>query len=80
MVFFSENWKEAKVKHKGGPTNDPNNFRSISNLPVLSKIFEKHIHESLMSFLTKYDLLYKTQSGFRSNYSCETALIHMTDT
>lgn len=78
---FPEKWKEAKVKplHKGGHSNEPNNFRPISILPVLSKLFEKHVHESLMVFLIKYDLLYNTQSGFRTNHSCETALIHMID-
>ena len=49
---FPEKWKEAKVKplHKGGASNDPNNFRPISILPVLSKLFEKHVHEGLITF------------------------------
>ena len=78
---FPDKWKEAKVKslHKGGPANDPNNFRPISILPVLSKLFEKHVHESLMNYLEKYKLLYDTQSGFRPNHSCETALLLMVE-
>ena len=78
---FPERWKEAKVKPllKGGPSNDPNNFRPISILPVLSKLFEKHVHEGLINFLEKYKLLHDTQSGFRRNHSCETALIHMVE-
>ena len=78
---FPEKWKEAKVKplHKGGPTNDLNNFRPISILPVLSKLFEKHVHESLLGFLEQYKLLYNTQSGFRPKHSCETALLYMVD-
>ena len=78
---FPEKWKEAKVKplHKGGPTNDLNNFRPISILPVLSKLFEKHVHESLLGFLEQYKLLYDTQSGFRPKHSCETALLFMVD-
>ena len=78
---FPDKWKEAKVKplHKGGPTNDLNNFRPISILPVLSKLFEKHVHESLLAFLEQYKLLYSTQSGFRPKHSCETALLYMVD-
>lgn len=78
---FPVKWKEAKVKplHKGGPSKDLNNFRPISILPVLSKLFEKHAFESLMNYLEKYKLLYNTQSGFRPSHSCETALIHMVE-
>ena len=32
----------------------------------------------LIAFLTYHDLLYKCQSGFRANYSCETILIKIT--
>ena len=78
---FPDKWKEAKVKplYKGGQTNDPNNFRPISILPVLSKLLEKHVHESFMNFLEKYKLLYDTQAGFRPNHSCETALTNMVE-
>lgn len=78
---FPEKWKEAKVKplHKSGPSNDLNNFRPISILPVLSKLIEKHAHDSLLSYTEANNLLHGTQSGFRPNHSCETALVHMLD-
>ena len=78
---FPSKWKEAKVVplHKNGPQEEVNNYRPISILPVMSKILEKHVHDSLFSFLHEFDLLHKTQSGFRSQHSYETALIHMTD-
>ena len=78
---FPSKWKEAKVVpfHKNGPQEEVNNYRPISILPVMSKILEKHVHDSLYSFLHEFDLLHKTQSGFRSQHSCETALIHMID-
>lgn len=76
---FPRKWKEAKVTplHKGGPKDDLNNYRPISILPVISKLLEKHVHDALMAFLTKFQLLHKNQSGFRPNHSCETALIGM---
>ena len=78
---FPNKWKEAKVVplHKNGPHEDVNNYRPISILPVMSKMLEKHVHDSLYSFLHEFNLLHKTQSGFRSKHSCETALVHMID-
>ena len=58
-------------------TNDlsePNNFRPISILPLLSKPIEKHIHKHLLNFLTEHNLLCQSQSGFRPQHSCHTAL------
>lgn len=76
---FPDKWKEGKVKplYKNGSRDDTNNYRPISILPVISKLLEKHVHDSLMSFLTAHKLLHSTQSGFRPNHSCETALLHM---
>ena len=47
---------------------------------TLSKIMEKWIATKHMSYLNKYQLLYKTQSGFRKHRSTESALLLMTDT
>ena len=78
---FPKKWKEAKVSplHKNGPHDDVNNYRPISILPVLSKVLEKHVHDCLSAYLNENNLLHKTQSGFRSQHSCETALVHMID-
>ena len=53
-------WKIAKVipLHKKGSITDPNNYRPISILPALSKIFERHIHTHLMSHLDSNNLLH----------------------
>ena len=60
-----KNGKKAKVTplHKGGPKDDLNNYRPISILPVMSKFLEKHIHDLLMTYLVKFNLLHKNQSG-----------------
>ena len=78
---FPDKWKEAKVSplHKSGPLEEVNNYRPISVLPVLSKVLERHVSDSLTVYLNENSLLHKTQSGFRSHHSCETALNFMTD-
>ena len=37
------------------------------------------MHDSLPVYLNENNLLHRTQSGFRSQRSCETALVHMID-
>ena len=78
---FPNKWKEAKVTplYKNGSLEEVNNYRPISILPVISKVLEKHVHDSLSEFLHDFNLLHKTQSGFRSQHSCETALVNMID-
>ena len=49
--------------HKGGPKQDPFNYRPISILPVLSKFIQKHIAKHLFTF---HNFLIKSQSGFRN--------------
>ena len=65
--------------HKGGTKYDPANYRPISILPTVSKIFEKHINKHLMAFLNKYKLIHANQSGFRQKHSCQTALVKLID-
>lgn len=51
-----------------------NNYRPISVLPILSKIFEKLFQKRLINYLEKHKILQKYQFGFRANHSTETAL------
>ena len=57
------------MKLWNGSHADLNNYRPISILPTLSKIMEKHVHDSFIMYLNNYKLLCESQSGFR-NCSC----------
>ena len=78
---FPSQLKVAKVFpiFKGGDKTDPSNYRPISILPTVSKIFEKHVNKHLMAYLNKYKLLHENQSGFRQKHSCQTALVKLID-
>ena len=78
---FPSQFKLAKIFpiHKGGDKTDPLNYRPISILPTVSKIFERHVNQHLMGFLNKYKLIHENQSGFRQKHSCQTALVKLVD-
>ena len=59
--------------HKGGSTQDLNNFRPISLSSIFDKIIEKILHLKLYTFLESNNILYEQQYGFRKNNS--TALL-----
>ena len=58
---------------------DVSNYRPVSILSIVSKILERSIFFQLNEFLTKNNLLYEYQSGFRSRYSTDTCLMHLLD-
>ena len=78
---FPTQLKTAKVFpiYKGGTKSDPSNYRPISILPTVSKIYEKHINHHLMGYLNKFKSLHESQSGFRQKHSCQTALVKLID-
>ena len=71
--------KISKLKplFKKGSNTDPKNYRPISLLPLVSKIFEKAIHDQTQQFLKENEILYKYQSGFRKNHSTNTCLSYL---
>lgn len=80
--IFPDSLKEAFVIpiFKNGNKEDPNNYRPISILPTISKIFERHIATQIQSFFKDTNIIHETQSGFRQYHSCHTALTHLIDT
>ena len=74
--IFPDKLKIARVLplFKSGDKCDIANYRPISLLPVISKIFEKLIHKRLVSFLDKHEVIYRKQFGFRKQHSTQHAL------
>ena len=67
--IYPEEFKIARVValHKKGPKNIADNYRPLSILTQLNKIFEKLIHERLMNFLMEENILTPRQFGYRKN-------------
>ena len=63
--------------HKKGSWILLSNYRPISLLSNLNKIFEKIIFNLLYCFLEKYDCIYELQYGFRAKHSTTHALINI---
>lgn len=49
-------------------------LRPINTLPIVEKLTESVVHETLMKYITENELLTECQSGFREQHSTETAL------
>ena len=57
------------------------NYRPISLLPAISKVFEKIVYNQLYTYFTSDNLLYmyKGQYGFREDHLTEMANIELVD-
>ena len=67
------------IKSKRLDSNILNHFRPVSELTLISKIYEKCALQQLMEHLCNNDLFCKFQSAYRSDHSCETALMKIYD-
>ena len=79
--YFPDNLKIAKVIpiFKKEDPSLCNNYRPISLLPAISKIFEKVIFKQLYDYFTDNNLFYQHQYGFRSGHSTEMAVLETID-
>ena len=78
---FPDFLKVAKVipLHKGGSTEDVNNFRPISLLSIFDKIIEKLMHKRIYQFPEDHNILYKNQFGFTKKNSTAHSLIDISE-
>lgn len=79
--IFPQSLKIAKIipifKKENPHITD--NYRPVSLLPIISKIFEKVVFIQVYDYFTENDLLYKSQYGFRKLHSTELAALEFTD-
>ena len=68
-----EAWSIGKIipiyKQKDGETEDPSNYRTITLLSCMGKLFTAVINTRLQCFSDKYDKIREYQAGFRKNFS-----------
>lgn len=69
---FYPQWKVAVIiiiQKPGKPPEDVKSYRTISLLPVISKVFEKLLLLRLLPVIDKYNLIPTHQFGFRHKHS-----------
>ena len=74
-------WKEANVTPvpKSSSARFPSDFRPVSVIPVIAKVYESLIYKQLYTYLTTNSLLQPNQSGFRPFHSTQDALLRTMD-
>ena len=78
---FPDNLKIAKVVpiYKKGNQYSFSNYRPISILPSISKIFEKVIYNQIYNYFVNNNLFFSSQYGFRAGHSTELAVLEIVD-
>ena len=79
--IFPHDLKISRVKplFKSGDSSQISNYRPISLLPSISKIFENVMFYQVLEYLNDSNLLCIEQFGFRPGHSTELAALRITD-
>lgn len=76
-----DSMKQARVVplFKGGKNTDVSNYRPISVLQCLAQILEKHVYNTMYSFLVKHELFSHFQHGFIRGKGTHSVLEELSD-
>ena len=79
--IFPDSLKTARAApiYKEGSKEERSNYRPISVLPVLARLFENLVNKQLYDYLDKNKFIYRKQPGFRSLHSVVTCLLSNTN-
>ena len=77
---FPSDWKKANVVpvFKKGDKQLLKNYRPISLLPIIGKIFERLLYNQMFEFFIRNDLISQNQSGFKPGDSSINQLLAIT--
>lgn len=79
-IYFPSQWRRAfrRPIPKNSSPSGPDDYRPVSLLCAISKIFEKIVFKQVNEFLNLNNLNDLYQSGFRRGHSTQTALLKVT--
>ena len=79
--IFPQSFKISKIipLYKKGHHSLLTNYRPISLLPTISKVFERIIYDQMYEYLNENNLLAEEQFRFRKYHSTEYAAISLVD-
>ena len=79
--IFPNCLKTATVKplFKSDDHQNLNNYRPISVVSVISKVFERVVHNRIYAFSETFKLLSDSQNGYRSKRSTVDAIVSITE-
>ena len=68
---YPTEWTKGKLQliYKRGDTNNPNNYRDITLLSNLGKLFDNILYNRIVEWEQNNQLLTEEQAGFRSGYA-----------
>ncbi len=77
--YMPKQWKLAHVIpcYKKKDKHDPNNYRPVSLLSIISKVMEGLINKALWKHINKHQLISDKQFGFRAGHSTADALTYV---